>query len=67
MTRFFPSHGHGGSRFYILLHTITSLARKTASELVSFWPVDNLGLMLKQDVVDAHAYTKMLFNTLNFT
>ena len=33
---------------------ITSLARETASELMSFWPVDNLGLVLKQDVASRH-------------
>ena len=31
-----PSHGHGGSKFCLLLHTFASLVRETANNLTSF-------------------------------
>ena len=48
-------HHHEGSRFCFWLLAFIGLTRERASKLTSYWPVDYLGHVLKQDDINAHA------------
>ena len=51
---YFPSHRYRGSRFCISLLAFASLARVMAASQQVSWPVDWIGHVLKQDVVNMH-------------